>query len=421
MKIKFIWWKIIKQYLTNCSIHGVKYLVDDQLSYIERLFWLIFCVLCWWGCTNMIKDVLINYVQYPVALTAETTYVDWQIPFPAVAFCITSAPTLKRYFKLNPGSFTDAPRKVFKYSSEELLSFYEEIRIPCKEFFAECSWNNMKFDCCAEFQEIRKTGVGYCLAINTFHLKKFDKSSVHFFVNRTVKYGDLIIDISVDARMKQHLYNGFTVHVLNNLQLPIFKSLSHVILKIGHTTRVGFTMEDTFNEDGVKKIAIEHRGCRFPNEKRTYNLFDIYSRDSCYVEVIIERMIKLCGCVNFYYFVPQGTRVCNSTEMSCIYANKMSFNMQSLINECVPDCEGTSLTVEQLLESYKYDPLGEKYTRLHFTLLSHPMTRYRRYVVNDLLNVIVSVGSAIGLFMGASILSIFEIPYWLFIRRDKII
>lgn len=33
----------------------------------------------------------------------------------------------------------------------------------------------------------------------------------------------------------------------------------------------------------------------------------------------------------------------------------------------------------------------------------------------------VSVGSAIGLFMGASILSIFEIPYWLFIRRDKII
>lgn len=67
---------------------------------IYRLFWLIFCVLCWWGCTNMIKDVLINYVQYPIALTAETTYVDWQIPFPAVAFCITSAPTLKRYFIL---------------------------------------------------------------------------------------------------------------------------------------------------------------------------------------------------------------------------------------------------------------------------------------------------------------------------------
>lgn len=42
---------------------------------------------------------------------------------------------------------------------------------------------------------------------------------------------------------------------------------------------------------------------------------------------------------------------------------------------------------EQLFESYKYDPLGEKYTRLHFTLLSHPMIRYRRYVVNDLLNV----------------------------------
>lgn len=47
----------------------------------------------------MIKDVVRNYIQYPVALTTETTYVDWQTPFPTVAFCITSTSAIKKYFK----------------------------------------------------------------------------------------------------------------------------------------------------------------------------------------------------------------------------------------------------------------------------------------------------------------------------------
>ncbi|XP_050578303.1 pickpocket protein 11 [Bombus affinis] len=420
MKAKFVWWwKIIKQYLTNCTIHGVKYLVNDQLSYIERLFWLIFCALSWYGCANMIKDVVRNYIQYPVALTTETTYVDWQTPFPTVAFCITSTSAIKKYFKRNPGLFTNYSNPNFlRASTEDLLSLYQEMRVPCEEFLAECTWNNVKFDCCTEFQELRKTGVGYCIAMNTFHLKP----AVRFFVNRTVKYGDLIVDIRLDAKMKRYLFAGFTVHLLNNLKLPMLNNvgMDEIRIKAGKTTRVEFIMKDTFNEVGVKNIAAEHRGCRFRDEIRPNNLFNIYSSDSCYLEVIIERMIKLCGCVNFYYFVPQGARACNGTETICIIANKTNIDLQSLRDEgCLPDCEGTLLLVNRL-EPSEYDTPSQMYARLHFTLLSHPTVRYRRYVVNDLLDVIVSVGSAVGLFMGASILSIFELPYWLFVRRDRI-
>lgn len=48
------------------------------------------------------------------------------------------------------------------------------------------------------------------------------------------------------------------------------------------------------------------------------------------------------------------------------------------------------------------------------TILSYNVT------LSDCLLFLVSVGSAVGLFMGASILSIFELPYWLFVRRDRI-
>lgn len=40
------------------------------------------------------------------------------------------------------------------------------------------------------------------------------------------------------------------------------------------------------------------------------------------------------------------------------------------------------------LEPSEYDTPSQMYARLHFTLLSHPTVRYRRYVVNDLLDVI---------------------------------
>ncbi|XP_015431447.1 PREDICTED: uncharacterized protein LOC107187788 [Dufourea novaeangliae] len=413
-------WKIIKQYFSNCGIHGVSYLVDDQLSYPERLFWLVSCIVCWYGCTIMIRDVVREYIMYPIAVTAETMYLDWETPFPAVVFCISSTKKIKsKYFRRNPAALTNYSNpNLLLATSEELLSAYEEMRFPCTELLAECTWNNMKFNCCAEFQELRKTGVGYCLAMNTYQL---GDNSVRYFVNRTVKYGDLVIDVHMASKTKNYLLTEFTVHLLNNLQLPTFKNLDNDVIRMtaGKTNRIEFTMVDTFNEAGVDKVAVEYRDCRFQQEKRPNNMFDIYSSDACFLETVINRMIEFCGCVSFYYFVPNGARVCNGTEMTCIIANKTEITYQSMGQRCLPNCEGTSLTLTRW-DPHDYESPGRSYSRFHFALLSHPTVRYRRYVVNDLLDVAVSVGSAIGLFMGASILSIFEIPYWLFIRRDKI-
>lgn len=67
--------------------------------------------------------------------------------------------------------------------------------------------------------------------------------------------------------------------MLNNV------GMDEIRIKAGKTTRVEFIMKDTFNEVGVKNIAAEHRGCRFRDEIRANNLFNIYSSDSCYLEV----------------------------------------------------------------------------------------------------------------------------------------
>lgn len=74
---------------------------------------------------------------------------------------------------------------------------------------------------------------------------------------------------------------------MNNLKLPMLNNvgMDEIRIKAGKTTRVEFIMKDTFNEVGVKNIAAEHRGCRFRDEILANNLFNIYSSDSCYLEV----------------------------------------------------------------------------------------------------------------------------------------
>lgn len=40
---------ILKEYMKNSSLHGVRFLIDDNISFVERLFWLFAIILSWIG------------------------------------------------------------------------------------------------------------------------------------------------------------------------------------------------------------------------------------------------------------------------------------------------------------------------------------------------------------------------------------
>lgn len=55
-------------------------------------------------------------------------------------------------------------------------------------------------------------------------------------------------------------------------------------------------------------------------------------------------MIRLCGCVNYFYQAPPGVKICNGTESYCIakYITQIK-GMKDMTNVCLPNCEGTYL------------------------------------------------------------------------------
>lgn len=133
---------------------------------------------------------------------------------------------------MEPSAF----EKIDDFSAEELLKGYQlvcislfclftdlkdiyitilflQLQIPCKDIFANCSWNNMKFDCCKEFKPLNKTGVGYCYAINSRHIKPYDDSMIKFWINRTTENGNIVIDLLANKKSSSYIPRFVTVRI----------------------------------------------------------------------------------------------------------------------------------------------------------------------------------------------------------------
>lgn len=95
-------------------------------------------------------------------------------------------------------------------------------------------------------------------------------------------------------------------YVLDNLQLPnIATSTEYVVKSIrkGHSTRTEFLMIPIYNEQFVQYFSIKQRNCRFTHEADKDSMFQIYSRDSCAIEVKLLMNIIYIYIYFFIFFV----------------------------------------------------------------------------------------------------------------------
>lgn len=81
--------EILKEYLKNSSLHGVRFLIDEQISFFERIFWLLAVILSWIGSGILIMSALDAFHNNAISFVVETSYRDWNTNFPAVVVCQT--------------------------------------------------------------------------------------------------------------------------------------------------------------------------------------------------------------------------------------------------------------------------------------------------------------------------------------------
>jgi amiloride-sensitive sodium channel len=182
---------------------------------------------------------------------------------------------------------------------------------------------------------------------------------------------------------------------------------------------------DDFTQIAIKPFAIKStedlrkydpkvRHCYFDGEKRL-TFFRFYTQSNCEYECYLHRLKAKCGCVAFYMPHKPATRICQSSgEKSCHCEFREHYG-RSKDCGCLPSC--TSMSYDTEITSTKREvteAIGE-HVAVYFK--KNYFLRVKREESVGWAGFWSVVGGLLGLFVGASALSMVEVVYFVFVKH----
>ncbi|KOB70022.1 Uncharacterized protein OBRU01_11299 [Operophtera brumata] len=348
-----IWWNGIKRLPEATSIHGFRFIADSKRHWAERIFWLIFVVLSWYGSFLLIAAQYDAYQNNPISFVVETTYKDWDTMFPSVVELA--------YFKgitYYTSEFCNLENPLPECIKSNFTYYANLVRSNCAETLEDCYWNGEPFECCDFFRPM-DTELGTCYAINSIQGREKYPPILPMISNRTTGPGFIKFNVMVTGN----------VYVLNEEDVPALTTIGSDVLK----TRISY-----------KFSAIIPTLLALYSAERTPRLsFVIAPITSCRMFPNIKSVLR----------APWSSR-------DGLYCN------------CLPSCTEAEISIVKDFKTVT----SESFATVEIELAMLPTERYRRNVVRGFLDLVVSTGGTGGLFLGASILSFVELLYILLIR-----
>ncbi|XP_060863036.1 pickpocket protein 28-like [Metopolophium dirhodum] len=173
------------------------------------------------------------------------------------------------------------------------------------------------------------------------------------------------------------------------------------------------------------------RHCYYQHE-RTLKFFRIYTINNCDIECRANNSLKMCGCVAYYHPRDINTPICGSENYKCMrqYSNDVYsiFDKHLFTINTTNDCNCLNVCTEIRFKHnvvYTHRNLTKKVKnpQKRYPYKSIIVMYYKRNLwgvqrtalipVNEFLG---NIGGSLGLFLGASIISVFELIYFFVIR-----
>ncbi|XP_022177636.1 sodium channel protein Nach [Myzus persicae] len=448
---------MLKEFADQSTIHGLHYVSNVKRHWTERLFWFICCTLSWFGSALLMMNSWEAYQTNAISFVVETSSLEFQTTFPAVSVCemnnIANIQKLaNKIFGDNRNFNLDEIVKeitYFKGTSYYINEFcitgqyncpknnFSKIAIStrstCDEVFLNCTWNNLRdFDCCKHFI-LTETELGICYTLTMENESPNSDDFIDMYSNRETGPSNLRIKLSSPSQVIAvyiiypillHVY-CIQVFIHSVVDVPYYNTISTDILQatMGIHKQFKFVIKDIENEDEVRFVGISQRRCRFPLE----NYLDVsskYSYSSCIVNCRRQKQLEMCNCTSHLMPNSKLSEQCDINGLICLnthYAElsvlkKKKSKRPGLECDCVPSCieaEINVITVESFITNENESVIQLMMDRL-------PAERLKRNVVRGRLDVLVSLGGSVALFVGASILSFLEIIYYFIIRMRNV-
>ncbi|XP_014294534.1 sodium channel protein Nach isoform X1 [Halyomorpha halys] len=431
--------RAVKIYFANGSLHGLRFIAEEGRHWSERLLWMSLCILSWIGSTLLIMASWDAFQNNAVSFVVETTYLHVNTSFPSVSVC--EEDNMIRIYEAAQELFGDdhdcnldevlKEITYFKGTAYYIKEFCltgdldcpkanfsdlsDMVRSPCQETFIRCAWRGVEFDCCEHFKPT-ETEIGKCFTLsmeNERSRKKKNLPYINLISNRKTPLGSLSLELNISCKIYLH----------SEADVPFYNTMTTDILIAQSNTAKQYRISiiDIENGADVRDLSVHQRKCRFPDENYLESSYK-YSYSACVVECRRKEQLRICNCTS--HLMPNSRREerCDINGILCLNNNYGNLSVQKtkwgkkdgLICDCLPGCNDPEYSIITVGSSF----IAENQTNMEINLDRLPSERYKRNVVRGRLDLVVSMGGAAGLFVGASLLSFVEIFYF-FIFRSR--
>lgn len=423
--------KKFQKYVSSTTTHGVKHIFKGK-SVIRRSFWAILFILCLVGSLNGIISSIIAYAAIPTATTVYTDHVN-SLTFPAVTVCNLNGYNVSY---LEENNLTEiVTEAIFKggarmgeYNKEcssfvppsypENTTLYETVRETSQ------SLENLIVDCkflggpcnSSMFSEYLIPN-GKCFVFNG---RNEERKYLNVHGSGFRHDLELVLDIQQDKFGGSVNGEVGALVSIHEQEAPGLVWESGINVPVGHSAYLSVTHEQ-IEDRTYRAIASEDdRQCNQPGEARPFELFTSYNYSfrACRGECITQDLASKCKCL-WTNSNHSEYRNCNISDICCIY-DVLKYTTNCV---CPVLCNHTSYevvpsfstfpslaAVNNIAERYNVsrETLRNNYLKVHVFYKSLSISREITERSYSLTELIANIGGNMGLFLGASIISLTE-------------
>ncbi|SPP73223.1 Hypothetical predicted protein [Drosophila guanche] len=338
-----------------------------------------------------------------------TSYISWINTFPAVSICLSKNRITKEFSETVKRSSADGHSPSYTY----IRTLYDYLFINpnnlylkeeyCKDFNSTCGVDIVAMrkalfaSSCTEFME--KIYFSEKLLPNCEEIFKFHELEMGycFLANNLIDYQSIdkmpLVYSSLDEFRNLRL-------VLPENQ-PYFNALAYTITS--DPSVHSFNVEGIENNHDVIEEPVSQRMCKFDTETSDNDV--LYSFSTCMSKIRSEIEMNLCNCTLFNHSKNNSINYCGVEGISCLDKGNLAARVISRVSSnmaCLPSC------MEQQISYKNHNDYGDS-NMVEIEITSPPTAKYFRTVTQTKLDLVVAIGSVIGLFIGASLLNILEV------------